>query len=233
MVVSAYMSVATNEIQKGPSSYRDGYSQQYIEGLAGIDRRILCAPTAFYKLAEKTGYDIPLPDYVDMIREELDSSSGDEGWNRARLSKTLREEWGVSSVSCWTKSLGKPVSDEGLMKMQAAGYLSDSPLEVDLLKQVMGSVSEGPKGVIDLLRLGIPVVTTVEPGFATNKAKHAIVLEDYNDAAGTVTVFDPDERNAESSYPVDWVEHHLSPDGGTTIMLPPADSDSRGVDLAA
>lgn len=168
-----------------------------------------------------------------MIREELSSSASDEGWNRARLSKTLREEWGVSSVSCWTKSLGKSISDEALKKMQAAGYLSDSPLEVDLLKQVMGSVSEGPKGVIDLLRLGIPVVTTVEPGFATNKAKHAIVLENYNDAAGTITVFDPDERNSESNYSIDWVEHHLSPDGGTTIMLPPAAADSSGVKLAA
>lgn len=209
------------DFQPGATLRPVGHTQQYIEGLAGIDKRILCAPTAFYKLAEKAGYDIELPEYVDMIRAEIGRSAGDQGWNRAKLAKTLREEWGVSSVSCWTKSLGKPVSSESIQGMQKAGYVSDSPDEVAFLTEVMGTVPEGTKGVIDLVRKGVPLVTTVEPGFATNKAKHAVVLEDYDEQTNNISVFDPDERNSEWSYPIEWIESHLSLDGGTTVMLPP------------
>lgn len=203
------------------------YSQQHIEGLAGIEKRILCAPTAFYRLAGRMGYEIPLPEYVGMIRHELGNSAGEHGWNRARLSKSLREGWGVSSVSCWTKSLGTSVSSENIQKMQAAGYLSDSPVEVAFLREVMGEVSNGPKGVIDLVKMGIPLVTTVEPGFATNKAKHAVVLEEFDETTGRINVFDPDERNSETSYSLEWIEGHLSPDGGTTVMFPSEDADQN------
>jgi hypothetical protein len=226
MLKSDYMATASHDIQPSlPQGRPEGYSQQHIEGLAGIERRILCAPTAFYKLAEEMGYHIPLPDYVSMIRQELDGSTGDDGWNRAKLCQTLREEWGVSSVSCWTKTLGHPVSDENIEKMQTAGYLSDSPMEVDFLKDVMATVSEGPRGVIDLIKKGIPLVTTVEPGFAENKAKHAVVVEGFDTVTNSIKVFDPDERNQASSYPIEWMEYYLSPDGGTTIMFPPPPKD--------
>jgi hypothetical protein len=227
MVVFSHMSAMSYDIPHNLPVPHNTYSQQHIEGLAGIDRRILCAPTAFYRLADRMGYDIELPDYVTMIRQELDKSSSDDGWNRARLSKTIREQWDVSNVSCWTKSLGSPVSHEGITNMQAAGYVSESPLEVAFLTEVMSNVSEGKKGVIDLIKMGIPLVTTVEPGFATNKAKHAVVLEGFDEKTGSVSVFDPDERNSESSYSVEWVENHLSSDGGVTVILPPQETPSQ------
>lgn len=209
------------ELNTASYDYQAVLKQQDLEQMLGLEERMMCAPTAIYGLALRMGYNIPIENYLEGIDRQKDYIEAIKGWSRPGLTYMMRKQWGAEIVSCWTSAIGHDATDESIAGMQKAGYLSESDIEIEFYQNVVCTAAQGANGVLELVRdKGIPLVTTVDPGFGENKAKHAIAIDAYDQGTETFEISDPDERNSKTRYTREELLPYIANDGATTIILP-------------
>ena len=187
--------------------------QQHFESLIGPEAaRTLCAPTALYACAQLAGYELPAPEtYVGKLNRK-DWSPTTCGWSRAGLSGMLRD-YDMPVVSWHTSETGRPQDQPSIDAMRVAGYIATTEEESFLRNVVMQS------SLVEIAQ-AIPVVITVTPGFAHNRAHHAVLITDVAENGDSFTIFDPDSESPLTTASRDHLEKHLDTRGACTIILP-------------
>ncbi len=208
------------ELKTDPSPTESVIHQQELERYLGIEgRRVLCAPASLLNLANINGYSIEPYNYADNLDWGAWSKSHNS-WSRAKLSTMLRSPYGAKAISWWSAKTGSLIDTNSKTRMIESGYLSQDPSEIAFVDHTISRVREGFEGIIDIVDLGHPAAVTMLPGFAKNKALHAVILKSISREDATVEIIDPDDTNTNNLYPVNHILKYIHPLGACTVLLP-------------
>lgn len=214
-IINRTMSLA---FEQQPSGFQP-FKQQELEALGNVERPVLCAPTAILNRSSKE-YDIDPKNYVENLPWDVAWNEDVYGWSRPGLSEYARQFAPDAAIITWKSvSSGQSFTEEGLQKMQHAGYISGQPIETEFLHEVVSQLPSGVDGAIALAKENIPVIVCVNAGFAMNKTAHAITIEEVL-PDGRIRIFDPDARNPKNIYTRSELEAGLSDSGAFTVVLP-------------
>lgn len=194
---------------------RHNYSplhQQTLAQCAGVPEqgRKICAPTAFLNVLQYIGHDTDPITFIKDLHAHPDANLAcPEGWSRPALTQFVRTHEHVPTVS-WRRDLRDGLSNGDITAMQKAGYVSDDPAEISYL------LSPASRTLEEIVAER-PAIVTVQPGFAKNVARHAIVLTHLD--SRFAHIIDPDRRNSDTRYSTDHLYGHLSHDGAVSVVL--------------